>query len=1262
MYLLTPLTEFMLHRILSLFPLLLFVAHFASANDYEEAWKALHKNDRQTARTLLQKAMQNASTSVDAYLTYIYLQTFEGKEGEDKDFNPKIYGKVPDANPYIYSLWFNGSVLGTYGKKKPHQMQLLDKVTNDPAINGSLKSAAHYVKATHYLFGNDFAAANKEWKQMQSAGPLWQLAGPFDNLSGSGFYKNYGPLEHPEAGASFTSAQGAKISWFSPPVMTMEGWTFPFAHIRYNTAIVYAQAFVQAPDDMKVLLNAGFNGSIKVWVNDEPILSESKEMVTELDYYKNYVQLKKGYNRLLVQLGHTDNGSANFIIRFTDDQLNPVPGLIYTPTLQPYPKVAGPHAEPRSLPHFAEAFFEKKIKDEPGNMVNYLLLSQAYMRNKKTTAARKLIMDALQQAPDNSLLRFQLLQCLLKEGNRTLLSQEIERIKETDPNCVLTYNINLEQLKKDEKYEEAMELLNKVTAITGEDEDILVDRIELYGSQNKMNELVKTLQDAYERYPDNAEIVGMMFRLKKNGDKDAKGAIKVYEHYLKTNYNAGLIQALANEYNEQGMPDKALQLFEQVKDWFPYDPDQYMTIANFYYDRQQYNKAEVYTRKSLVLAPNVATYWQSLGLELQQQHKDNEAMDCYRKALYYDANKYTAREQLRELQKKPTVWKAFPETDVYELIKQSANKTYNHNSFYLLDEKTTVLYSEGATENYVTMAIKIINEKGIDDWKEVSIPYNSNSQYLLVEKAEAIKKNGSKIKAEQNDNVLVFTGLEAGDALYIKYKVQQYNYGRLARQFWDRYTFNAFVPVETSRYSLLVARNTPLHYKTLNTTTKPIVGNYDDFVLYTWEMKNLEAAKPERFMPALNDVGPTLYLSTLPSWGEITAWYSDLSSSKTEDDYELKQAHQEIFPTGKGTMSETERAKRIYNYITGNIRYSSVAFRQSAFVPQKASVTINTRLGDCKDLSSLFVGLAKLSGIKANLVLVNTRENGLHAMEMPSVEFNHCIVKTSLDGKEHFLELTDNDLPFASLPSNLYKAAYLVIPEKSNDTAGAQLKYLHASNRIKDKAKRYVKVDIAGSDVTMTVKSVKTASLTSSLRSNYAKLNNEKQKEEMEKSVSGWYKNPVKLTSVAFNGLETLSDSVTMEYKYKVSNEVSEVGEMGMIKMPFGEIIATIDNLTEDERKYPIEYWSYEDTDEYETVITVQAPSGKQFIEIPKNENCTFNGSTYSLQFVKKSNNQLEITRKASLKRDDVAPADYAAMKTFFNKIIKAESKYIAFK
>ena len=127
------------------------------------------------------------------------------------------------------------------------------------------------------------------------------------------------------------------------------------------------------------------------------------------------------------------------------------------------------------------------------------------------------------------------------------------------------------------------------------------------------------------------------------------------------------------------------------------------------------------------------------------------------------------------------------------------------------------------------------------------------------------------------------------------------------------------------------------------------------------------------------------------------------------------------------------KARRIYNYIQKNIRYSSVSFRQSAYVPQKASVTINTRLGDCKDLSSLFVSLASMAGLHANLVLVDTRDNGTKEMVLPSVEFNHCIVLLKMGGKETYLELTDNNLPFGCLPNNLPGASSLIIPRQNEE-------------------------------------------------------------------------------------------------------------------------------------------------------------------------------------------------------------------------------------
>jgi hypothetical protein len=105
-----------------------------------------------------------------------------------------------------------------------------------------------------------------------------------------------------------------------------------------------------------------------------------------------------------------------------------------------------------------------------------------------------------------------------------------------------------------------------------------------------------------------------------------------------------------------------------------------------------------------------------------------------------------------------------------------------------------------------------------------------------------------------------------------------------------------------------------------------------------------------------------------------------------------------------------------------------------------------------------------------------------------------------------------------------------------------------------------------------------------------------------------------------------------------------------------------VDDFSKDDRQFPVEYWRYENADEYDTRITVEAPVGKHFIELPKSETYTFRNSTYSLQYIPSGTRKLTIIRKVTLQRDDVMPSEYKAMKDFFGKIVKAESKYIVYK
>lgn len=1252
----------MLKKVLTLGCLILAFCSAVVGNDYEDAWAALHKNNITEAKALLKKAMQDPALAADAYATWLFVATFEGKEAKEKDFMPSLYQKVKDANPYLFALWFNEAVLGTYGKKTSTQMNTLEKLLSDKNINGSLKSAGRYVMSWHWYATNKMEQRYPEYEKMGAVGPMWQLVGPFDNLSGSGFDKEFGPLEHPEANATFKSANNAEIKWFLPAEMDRDGWTSIGAYLQGTTAVIYAQCFVEAPRDMKVLLNAGGTGAVKIWVNDAPVVSASKECITELDYYKHQVDLKKGYNRLLVKLAYTSTNYPNFIVRFTNNNYEAIEGLKYSSDLRPYPKQSSAVVKSTPVKHFAEAYFEEKIKADSGNIVNYLLLNETYLRNQQITESRRLLEKLIKKYSDNSLIRFALLQCYMKEQNRTMLAREIETLKAKDPDCALSIKFKINEWMDLEKYDEAEKEIDGYVSKFGEDNEILNTRIKLLSSKNKLDELVKTIKAAYKEQPGNSRVAELMYNVKTKVDQDVSGGIEVLETFLKDNYDFNIAKVLAEAYKQQGKADKQLKIYQTVAKDFPYDAELLNTVALYYYNQQNYSKAAETGKEVLRLSPYTATYWENLGFYYQNMQQKNEAIDAFKKAIYFDANKYTSREKLRELQNKPSLWKSFPEYNIDDLIKNAVDTIKDYDYHYLLNEQLGIVYPEGASEELNTLIVKINNQKGIDSWKESNITYNSNSSYLVIEKAETVKKSGTKTPAEQNNNSVVFTGLEVGDVIVLRYKLQHYPQGRLASHYSQKFIFNGFVPEITSRYALLVANNININHKTLNTNVTPVITKPEDYTLYTWQMNNVAALKSEPYMPTLGDAGYSVTVSTMPNWNIIGNWYSDLSAKRTEDDFDVQEVFNTLFPKGVAGLSQKAIAKSIYNYIESNIRYSSVSFRQSAYLPQKPGTTINTALGDCKDLSALFTALAKMANIKSNMVLVSTRDYGKHAMVLPSLEFNHCIVKTWLDGKMYYLELTDNNLPFASLPSSLYEAVSLTIPSKSDEGGNINIEPIVSPGRIKDIIKRRSTLKVNGDNIEISTDVQKSGALSSDLKYTYSDLSREKQMEEMEKTISGKYKNAVTLKDIRFKNINEPTDSLQYSYQYSVQNEVSEVGSMNMFKIPFEDVVATVDNFSANQRKFAVEYWRYEDVDEYETTVDIEIPAEYKFIELPQSQKLSFRNNKYSLEYVVKSPNHLIVKRKALLQKEDVPVGEYEQMKSFLSNIVKAESKYIAFK
>lgn len=1242
------------------FTLLLLVFNAsASQETLKQGWDAFNANKRKEANELFTKAAKDADTKAEANLALALLWAGDDKTDKAFTYFNEFYNASSDPYPYVYALWTSSAAFNGYGKKNEAQLKLVRTILTDPKANGTIKAMAHSILGKHYEAIGDFKKMEEELSQIGSI-ERWKVVGTFDNTSASGFNKDFGVLANPKDDAVFKNKVNADVKWYEPPYVRSDRWfDFEYYFVADN-AIMYAQTFVKSELDQDVYFRSGNSGSLKIWLNDKLVTDVSEERNCDLDIYINKVKLQKGYNRILIQIGESETGNANFMLRITDAKGDPIKGLTVNTAYQPYTKATEYTVGSEDL--FAEDFFEAKVKANPSDQLSLVMLAEVYLRNDKAYESRKTMKKARALAPESTFMGIKMIEAYSRDKNVTDLTKEYEKIKTNDPESVTAIKGFIDEASDKEDLDEMEKLLDKYKSIYGTDQYTDMLDLSIAAQRNKIEDIIKMTPTLYAKYPDNTALMNITYNIQKNTSKNVNKANQVLKDYLKNNYSDDVWTTLANNYYEQGQKGEALKIYLMRYQNYPYSIAYANDISEVYEAMQDYNNALIWAEKAKSFAPYIGGYWSSIGKIYQSMNRNDEAKEVYRKAIYYTPTNYEARKQLRKLEDKKDLFENFEKVDAYEMFKKSpkAEEYPEDNSIILLNETQRVVYPEGATEERAELLIKVFNKSGIDRWKEYSIGYNPYRQRLIIDKAEVFKKDGNKVQAEKDNSYIVFTNLEVGDAIHLSYRIENYNTGKLAQHFWEQFNFNFSYPVVLSRYSLLIPTSKDFKYEVLNADIKASEKGIEDMKMYSWEMKDQQSLKSEPYMPPLSDIGAVLDITTIPDWQYVSNWYSDLSTALAKSDFEIKETVAELFKDKKN-LSELAKAKIIYNYIEENVSYSSVSFMHGPIIPQKASRTLNTKLGDCKDVSTLLVAMCKEVGIKANLILVDTRDNGEKHLNLPSIDFNHCIAELTADGKKYIIELTDQKLSFSSLPTGDINANILRIP-RDGDAAATKIEKLVSVNRPKNSTYRVTDLKFDNNDFVFTRKNVKRGYYASGMRNDFGDEGKEQQEKSITRAVAAEFTNPAKLTNLKFNDLVTLSDSIEYEYSFTVKNEVNEVVGIKIFRMPWSEAIRSLSFLSLETRKFPLLVWDMDPDEANTEVIRVELPKGKVLAEAPKSVNISNSIADYSLIYDTSVPGKLTATRTLQFKKPAVTPAEYAEFRDFYNKVAEADTKQIGFK
>lgn len=1214
----------------------------------EKAWTAFLENRQEEALQTFQKAIEHNPNDLRAQLGLLYYNNLHDNYPDAWKAFSTILHIEKNYYPYAYAEWVQPMNFSSAVDADDVYKALFQRTLDDPKAPGILRAMAAERVGSRILLQGDVGKAKELFARTGSISQ-WNIIGPFDNVSASGYNKQYEPEKEYNPSAVYEGIVGVPTSWFPLRAERRDGWIDFTLYFYYGYSVYYANTFVYSPEQQTVDFRVGTSGFFKAFLNDEVVLSTDEEFNNDIDTYIARTTLQKGWNRILIKCGNSEIDRCNFLVRITDAQGTPIPNLQYSTEKQTYK--AHPKAPIEVKNNFAEEFFQQQIEQHPDYIENYLLLADCYLRNDKGVEAEKILNKALKRTPNAIVLLDHMLEAYIRGRKYDEISTTLEKLAtmKADVPSALEYQIS-EHLKNEE-YAKAEELIDKLERFIPNSEKIYAHRIGLYAAKEQYDKVMELNAQAYKKFPNNFGFASMAAIVADKVHGNQKESINILEEYADHNYTETAILTLANAYLAQSKFDKWEEIFQRVFELSPASPGYYNSMASTYFGRQNYDKAESSLLKALEICPANPTYYKKLGDIYRNRNQTDKAIDAFRKTLTYDPTDYETRAVLRELEGKKPIFDTFSSVDIDSLIRTapSASEFPNDPAIFLLDDVKRVVYDGGSSETLQEMLIKVLNKQGIDNFKEYSLGYNSHSEALNIEKAVVRKQDGTEIKADIDGGYIVFKSLEEGDYLHIKWRKKNYYGGRLHKHFWDTYYFNFYYPIANIRYSLLVPKNYKFNYTTRNMEIQPTLSETPDGVLHTWSLRDEPAIIYEAGMPSLEESAKMLTISSIQDWAFIVDWYGDIANTKTRTTYEIEDKVKEILAQ-KPSMSEDDILREVYEFITEYIRYSSVSFRQSGWVPQKARDVLVNKIGDCKDVATLCIAMLREAGITADYVLVKTAMSSRAPAALPMPDFDHCIVRVDTKKGKKFLDLTANNFPIGSVPQMDIDG--FALPIKAGTTKPITLTQSHFAPRgIDVQTNMTVKDD---GSVLINQKTRFSGSTSAYFRDYFRHKGQDDQKKAIVESLGSQYPN-VKLQEFNFVNLDTIAPYLEYNLTFEVPDFVTETGRFKILKSPWSYSEETDEALAYEQRKYPYAYYPSADT--ISEHVEIRLPKGYAPVDIQ--------GVTHKspiAEFATKyafTNGVLTAQRLFVNKQNTVSTDMYADFKTFYNKVVKEDSKQI---
>lgn len=515
-------------------------------------------------------------------------------------------------------------------------------------------------------------------------------------------------------------------------------------------------------------------------------------------------------------------------------------------------------------------------------------------------------------------------------------------------------------------------------------------------------------------------------------------------------------------------------------------------------------------------------------------------------------------------------------------------------------------------------------------WTKGNIYGNSFSEIVDIEAYSLLpgKKKYKKLAVDE------FKTASAMDS-YVFYddsEVISYNYPQLeigskvvtkySRKLKDphllgRFYFSSYRPTEKARYTIVADRNVELNHRLFNAEVEAIdfkkAAHEDGRIAYTYSGENLKALEYEDDNPSVSYLSPVVHMTiagyknaesetvkVLSSLDDLHQWYRGFVSGLETYD-EVKEQALAIVDEND---SDYEKIRKIFYWVQKNITY--IAFEQGlrGFIPHSAGYVLDKKYGDCKDMSSLLVGMLRSVDIPAKYTWIGSRELPYKYTQFASpIVDNHMIATVMLDGEPLFLDATGYYTPIGfptamiqgkeSLISDEDGYQVLEVPEISKeknmfvDTAWVNLE----QNQLKGKGN----IRLSG-----LAKSANTPG--------FIQKNKEREETKLKRLVNKG-NNKFLITNYELANVENLDLPLTADYEFTIGDYYKSLGDEIYINLNLDKRLT---NGTITERTTPL-------TNDYKyihrSVVVCEMPEDYEIAYLPENVKLQTKNFGYELSY-----------------------------------------------